>query len=556
MYSLHPSLKIPITTLLVAGSLLLGVSSHANVYATNIRLNDTQTGDVNTTQGSSVSISYLLNDNATAGVTIKILSGTTAVRTINILTGAGTVKGSNSVAWDGKNDSAQNVPAGSYSVSVTAAHSGYSDWTQISDDNAASSYCNRPRGIAINKNINSPFYGRIFIGNSQNGPNVGTQAWGDVPGIYKVNADGSYSDDGSGRFGTAGYPFTGAAYYDGGDNPINMKVEQDDRLYWNNWVGDGEVTACDMLLTTNQVVMPEAGYSANPYYPSDNWKSFDITDAGTTNARIYLADANYPSAGIWWWPLTNGAADIVNSPVGNQALATGGDVPLRCDGVAVDANTNVYVAETRSNTGDPAPRAICFTNWDGQSTLISGAAWTAGSADSNFRDVYNLSLDSAQNPHYIAFGMYSTNVGIIGIRILNVTDGSTVVTNLSAGVGYHGVNWDAAGNLYGGAQLIHRWRVWSPPGANQATTPALATLQIAAGATPPNISKATVSGGTVSINFTADVTDLPTTFHLLSASVVTGPFTDTGATATLTGPGTFNFTVPVNGAAQFYRISR
>src|SRR5207249_3013694 len=162
---------------------------------------------------------------------------------------------------------------------------------------------------------------------------------------------------------------------------------------------------------------------------------------------------------------------------GYQAFATGGDLlPLRCDGIAIDANTNAYFIETRSNAGDPTLRASCFTNWDGQTTESVGAAWTTGAADDTFRNAYNLALDSVTNPHYLAVSMSSLTLG--GIRILNVADGSIVVSNLSVTATYHGVNWDNVGNLYGGSQSDHRWRVWSPPGANQATTVALATIQV------------------------------------------------------------------------------
>src|SRR4051794_36558585 len=59
-------------------------SAKANVYATNIKLNGSITNAVNTSQGSSVTISYILNEAATAGVTIDILSGVTVVRSISI----------------------------------------------------------------------------------------------------------------------------------------------------------------------------------------------------------------------------------------------------------------------------------------------------------------------------------------------------------------------------------------------------------------------------------------------------------------------------------------
>ena len=44
------------------------------------------------------------------------------------------------MVWDGKNDSSANVPGGTYSVSITAASSGYAGWTKITDDNNPGNY--------------------------------------------------------------------------------------------------------------------------------------------------------------------------------------------------------------------------------------------------------------------------------------------------------------------------------------------------------------------------------------------------------------------------------
>jgi len=557
--------------LVVAGltaGLLLGSSStaEANVYATNIKINGSQTGTVGVGQGSSATITYTLNEAATAGVKIEILSGQTVVRTITVASGSGTTKGSNSVVWNGKNDGGVNVPMGSYSVKVTAAATGYADWTQISDDAAPGNYINRPRGIAVNANANSPYYGRIFVGNCNRGPGYSTNGWGDVPGIYKFNADGSYSDDGAGRYGTAGYNFVDGNYYDATDNPLDMKVREDDRLYWNNWVQKCEIVACDMLLTTNQLVMPEGYYVNNPYGLPYGWQSFEVTDVLTDHPRVYLCDANYPSGGAWFWPMTNGAVDV-NDPSGSygyQAVQTGGTVTLKLDAMAIDAKTNVYVLQNRANAGDVNMRAACWTNWDGSTPLLTDAAWVVGSADDTFRNSRYMALDSYQNPHYLAVGLYtlatniySANVPWAGIKILNTADGSTVVSNLSALATYHGVAWDGVGNLYGGSQSASKWRIFSPPGANQAVTPALATIQVTEPVLPPQISTISVTGGNAVIRFTGSTSDTAAQFTLESAASLPGTFgTAAGANITQVSPGVFQATAPVSGPTGFYRIKK
>jgi hypothetical protein len=554
---MRTSTKIPLLAALVASGLLMAGSARANVYATSIKLNGTQTGVVNTSQGNSVSINYILNDNATAGVKISILSGTNIVRTISIASGAaGTLKGSNTVSWDGKDGNGANVAVGSYSVSVNAAHLGYSGWTQITSDSNTNNYIYRPRGIAVNKNITSPYYGRIFVGNTAAGPNAATHAWGDEAGIYKLNADGTPSTDGAGAFGTAGY-FSNPNNVDGFDSPINLKVFEDDRVYWNNWINIGEFVAADMLLTTNQIVLGEGTYSANPYYPNMNLHHFTVTDAGTTNARFYIADQNFPSSGLWWYPMTNGYANTNDFPAGFQAIQTGSSVPLRCDGIDIDVHTNIYVSQTRGGAGNQDQRAYCFTNWDGQTTIYDQpAAWAVGAGDDGFRNVYDVALDSVQNPHYIAYSMAPSIAPVsYGIRLLNAADGSIALSNIDNTIGYHSCNWDAVGNLYGGADAS-RWRAWSPPGANNATTPALATLQIAPGVTAPHITSISNNGTVVTINFTADAADAASAFTLQGSSTVNGTYASTGATAVANGGGSFTFSTAASGSTEFYRISR
>src|ERR1019366_1653675 len=111
-------------------------SARANVYATNIKVNGS-TNSPTGFAGNNVTIGYILNEPASAGVTVKILSGGTVVRSIAVAAGnPGTLRGANTVIWDGKNNAGNPVAGGDYACSITAAATGYSTWTQTtSDDN-------------------------------------------------------------------------------------------------------------------------------------------------------------------------------------------------------------------------------------------------------------------------------------------------------------------------------------------------------------------------------------------------------------------------------------
>ena len=135
-------------------------SARANVYATNIKVNGS-TNSPTVFAGNNVTISYILNEPASAGVTINILSGGTVVRSMVVAAGnAGTLRGANTVTWDGKNNAGNPVAGGDYACSITAASTGYTVWTQTTSDANPGNQIWEPWGLAVNQNTNSFYYGR------------------------------------------------------------------------------------------------------------------------------------------------------------------------------------------------------------------------------------------------------------------------------------------------------------------------------------------------------------------------------------------------------------
>jgi hypothetical protein len=70
------------------------------------------------------------------------------------------------------------------------------------------------------------------------------------------------------------------------------------------------------------------------------------------------------------------------------------------------------------------------------------------------------------------------------------------------------------------------------------------------------ITHVSVSGGTVTIEFLAGDGDTPASFVLQGSSAVNGTYSDLAATITAIGSGKFRATVPISGAAHFYRVRR
>ena len=180
--------------------LAAGPSAKANIYATNIKLNDNPTNAVMDFQ-EGLTISYILNEDAALGVTVQILNGTNILRTLsfpgstNGTENPGSEVGLNLVTWDGRDNYSNIVAPGTYSVSVTAGTS-HTNWAQISNDGNTNVNVWSGNGIAVDKNPASPYYGRIFVANSLAGPSSVTSPAYRL-GVSKFNADGSEADEGA-----------------------------------------------------------------------------------------------------------------------------------------------------------------------------------------------------------------------------------------------------------------------------------------------------------------------------------------------------------------------
>jgi hypothetical protein len=120
--------------------------------------------------------------------------------------------------------------------------------------------------------------------------------------------------------------------------------------------------------------------------------------------------------------------------------------------------------------------------------------------------------------------------------ILQFTN-TTAFTNGNIMIGYNDA-FDSIGSLDGYA-VFDNVRVVALPGTSQ-----------------PVLTHISVVGGTVTIDFTAEASDVPGNFKLQTAGAVVGPYGDDN-TALITGSGgNFQATTAVGGSTQFYRIRR
>jgi hypothetical protein len=529
---------------------LLACNARANLYATNLRLN----GAVlltNSIAVTNINITYILNEPASLGVTVNISSGSNVIRTLTAAPGAqGALFGSNVMVWDSADFNGLPVATGNYVVSLSAAASSRTNWTQISQDSSAGNYTLDPRGLAVNNNSNSFYYGRVFVGNAAANPH--STLPGDQDTILKLNADGSFAVDGSN--GNGGYDIE--SFGDDGV-PQKMRVGEDDRLYMMD-LDHSQLAAFDMLLSTNEVVFDLANYQQNPFFLNGSfngalgWFSMDVTGPDTTNGLLWLGQWDAGGAGIWNWHLTNGVADPKDD-TGNWVVEVGGSLGVAASGgLMVDANFDIFVGQYLTDAGDTNADCMVFTNWNkglsfGGAPITNGVSWSAGGSDDTFLGVYDTTIDSRQHPTYVACALNGGPVSG-GIRILNAQTGA-VVTNLDTTNQYNVTAWDNVGNLYAASGTWHLLRVFSPPVAtNQASISG--SLQIV-----PAITSITRNGTNLTIIFIGSRSDQAAQVFLQSCATLDAAFENVrDVAAVLLSPGVFQFTTSISASMQFYRI--
>ena len=554
---------MPVTRLwagLLAAAVLAALPVRANVYPTDIKINDGLTNVV-IDAGTGVNISYILNEPASAGVSIKVVADGTTVRTISLAGGApGTVRGTNTVVWNGNGDNGNPVSAGTYSIAITAGSQGYPVWTQTTDDNADGNVVWQGRGISVDRNTNSPYYGRVFVANAASNDPMGNNWLGYQVGILKCNADGSYAEEGG--LSTGGYPWAGDTY-----SPWHLEVSADDFVYVNDFTTNGQVIRWDPTVSTNSELL---------VLRPDNWPNLEVSLSGPalskegTNTVLWMADATASGTqtglGILRYVLRPDGACATND-TGTIAVAIGGSLTDNPQDIALDAAGWIYTIQSRLEPGDPQNRVFRFPAYAATNSAspIRNADWAVGAADDTMAGAGGIAVDPTGT--YVAVAFTGLSTGTNGCtQILYATNG-VLVANLDLGLTISGFidhedrdcAWDAVGNVYYLDNYYGVWRAVSPPGTNQATSLALATIQVVGSPPPavrPQITSVSVTGGTVTIDFSAGTNDTASVFSVVGAASVAGPFSVVNAIITSVGPGQFKTTFAVSGTDQYFRISR
>ncbi|MCU0786094.1 MAG: efflux RND transporter permease subunit, partial [Verrucomicrobia bacterium] len=406
----HYSKRWPSSWRLVAGMVALAFQlgaapeARAYVFASNVQLGGTN-ANLTTTAGESVTINYLLNQPANAGVTVAVVSGTNVLWNTNLFT-TGTNQGVNSVLWDGNDLAGNPASNGLWHVTVQAASSGFTNWTRVriksnGGSSAGDGYVWGPQGIAVNNNTNSPYFGRVFVGNAEAtfGP-----APGDLVGIAKYNADGSDAAEG---------PYSTGTFAVGAALPGKIEVGADDRVYIVDSASDSRVLSFDQLISTNPA--PLQVLTLGNLAVGASYSGLSVSGSGT-NRKIYLSDVN-GTAGVRVWNMPSGTVSPADT--GTTAVAAGPsfDLNLAPQDVALDSSGKVFAIQ--SITGfNSWPRALGYAAFQG--ATLTNSIWT----HSNFGMLQAAGTAAALHTNFLAVVCEVDNGD--AISLFNRTDGSPV----------------------------------------------------------------------------------------------------------------------------------
>lgn len=187
----------------------------ANVYASELNL-----VEVSSESGTIFELEFTLNDEAS--VVVEIMEGENIVKTIE----AGLLsKGRQSVIVN-----EADLADGTYTWKVTASAHGIDRPMKISNDNLEVLQFYSPRGVAVDNNINSEFFGRVYASESDPG-SVTKRTTKD--GIYILNAAlEDVTNQGADSY--AGGVAWGVGLQNVG-SPMRVSVGEDSRVYLTDW---------------------------------------------------------------------------------------------------------------------------------------------------------------------------------------------------------------------------------------------------------------------------------------------------------------------------------
>ncbi len=502
-------------------------------------------------------VSFILNESADS---VKISCGATVVTVSNIAAGTFTtnigVSGLTTVEVTKIAGAGYKTPVGTFAANIASAGK-----VQISTDPSLSRFAT-PRGVAVNKNPASPFFGRIYVANSTPGITGSVQRG---RGLYTLNADFTDSPNAYGtNEQTGGITFTS----NNAGSPYRIYAGKDSYIYIADYSDNsGGVYRVDGNLQNGETVLAGIGGPSTVPEGTNHGSIYKVVVEGTSTTgdlTIYTVDEDYGSNlnnDLWKYSVGSAALPYSDPPVNLSSALIGGFV-INDDFCKGGTNGYIYLMQNRSS---PASAPVLYIlNSDGTQITDSRTLWRAFTGVTNASDVLTNLQSIAISPdgnYLAAITQSSGNSDTVIIPLTNGIPDFSRLMMLDTGTVTQGrgIDFDAAGNLYTISSGDAVLRAFSPGGTTTATTGTDGTFQIT---TPPTqVSVATVTtninegGGTNGVfTFTrsGDVSGTLTVNYTISGTASNGTdyVTLSGTVTFAAGASTTNvFVTPINDSA-------
>lgn len=474
---------------------------------------------------SAGSVSFTLNESADS---VKVIFGSTTNDLGSLAKGSYTTNvgasGVVTVAVEKNAGLGWKTAGGSNFVHTLNGVSVSENWAgkfQISADTNLLTRYPTPRGVAVNNNPSSSFFGRVYVANSTTGTTA-TRPVG--KGLYIMKSDLSDSPLAYGNAAQGG----GLTNYWGpansGSSPYMITVGDDGYVYLSDFADASSILArMTPDLTFGELVLAGVGGPSTLPIGQNHGSTKKVVTTGSIaggDLKLYTLDEDYTGDcmnsliaaknSIWRYdvnsgPLTNAdCGTLVGTPAPSW-LATG------TQDFTVGTNGYIYAIQNRSAGAEPGlfvmDAVTGVTVWD---SLSAYRGLTGIGTDNDV--MVNLESVAVSPDHkYLALGLVASAApGASDTWIIPLLNGLPDLANrlvLDSGsvAQGRGVAFDLAGNLYTISSGDAVLRVFSPGGFTVAKTGSDGSFALVLPSTTVTVAASVSSiaeGGAVNFSFT------------------------------------------------------
>lgn len=446
------------------------ISTHATPYATAV----SAAGGV---------VSFTLNESAD---TVKIIFGSTTTNLGGLPMGSySTNVGASGTVFV---EVTKNSPLGwraasgsnfTHTVNAVSIVENWAGRLQISDDSNPLTRFPAPRGVAVNQDPASPYFGRVYVANSTPGTTAGRSVG---RGIYTMKSDLSDSPNGYGNAaqngGLTNWNFAGSA-----NAPLHVTVGTDGYVYVADFSdGSSIVARLDPNLTVGERVLDYVGGPSTLPSGQNHGSTKRVIATGSLaggDLKLYTMDEDYmgdctfnfiaSKNSIWRYDILSGP--LTNTTCGTLVVAPSPNwTTTGTQDFTIGTNGYVYAIQNRSAGAEPGLFVFDLATGTIQWESLSGWRAITGIPSDNdiLVNLHSIAIDLENK--FLAINLLSTgNPSGSDCWIIPLVDGIPNLAGrmvLDSGVVTQGrgVAFDRAGNLYTVSSGDAVLRVFSPGG--------------------------------------------------------------------------------------------